>query len=417
MKQEHVILVGVQTTQSDTQFAYSLEELTRLTTTADGQVVLVMTQKAERVNAKTYLGSGKLEELHQMVQELEADTVIFNTELSPTQVRNLQAVLSESCKVIDRTQLVLDIFAKRARTKEGRLQVELAQLEYLLPRLRGQGEQLSRLGGGIGTRGPGESKLETDRRHIVGKLEDIREELAKVQKHRDRQREQRKSGEHFQIALIGYTNAGKSTIFNQLSKGHSFAEDKLFATLDPLARQCVLPCGMVVILADTVGFIQDLPTRVIAAFRSTLEEAKAADLLLHIVDGANANYVGHEQTVEQLLAELEADQIPTLTVYNKNDCIPETFLPRQLHHLRMSAQDPSDIERLGLAIEARLCQLFEAYHFRLKPEQLDWHHRLQRQTILREFRYDEASNTYEVQGFMPPTGTFSAYVRELANQK
>ncbi|MGL6228151.1 MAG: GTPase HflX, partial [Culicoidibacterales bacterium] len=149
MKQERVILVGVQTTQPDLQFAYSLEELTRLTTTADGQVVLVMTQKAERVNAKTYLGSGKLEELHQMVQELEADTVIFNTELSPTQVRNLQAVLSESCKVIDRTQLVLDIFAKRARTKEGRLQVELAQLEYLLPRLRGQGEQLSRLGGGI----------------------------------------------------------------------------------------------------------------------------------------------------------------------------------------------------------------------------------------------------------------------------
>lgn len=412
MKQERVILVGVQTTQANDQFAYSLEELERLTQTADGVVVMIVTQKAEQINTKTYLGSGKLEELQVLVEEKEADTVIFNTELSPTQVRNLQAVLSESCKVIDRTQLVLDIFAKRARTKEGRLQVELAQLEYLLPRLRGQGTQLSRLGGGIGTRGPGESKLETDRRHIVRKLEDIRDELAKVQKHRDRQRLARKSAEQFQIALIGYTNAGKSTIFNQLSKGHSFAEDKLFATLDPLARQFVLPSGMVVILSDTVGFIQDLPTRVVAAFRSTLEEAKEADLLLHIVDGANANYIGHEQTVHALLEELEADQIPMLTVYNKNDIIPASFIPRQLHHVRMSAKDQADLAKLETAIEERLCQLFEPYHFWLQPEQLDWHHRLKRQTILKSFEYDEKQGAYEVRGFMPKTGTFSAHVRQ-----
>lgn len=412
MKQERVILVGVQTDQSDDHFAYSLEELERLTDTADGTVVMIVTQKADGVNAKTYIGSGKIEEVKALVEELEADTVIFNAELSPTQVRNVQAVLSESCKVIDRTQLVLDIFAKRARTKEGRLQVELAQLEYLLPRLRGQGTQLSRLGGGIGTRGPGESKLETDRRHIVRKLDDIRGELAKVQKHRDRQREKRKAGEHFQIALIGYTNAGKSTIFNQLSKSESLAEDKLFATLDPLARQIVLPSGMLVMLSDTVGFIQDLPTRVVAAFRSTLEEAKEADFLLHIVDGANANYIGQEETVEGLLKELDASGIPMLTVYNKNDLIPEGFLPRQLHHVRISAQQADDLAKLAQTIETRLIQLFEAYEFELLPEQLDWHYRLKQQTILKTFDYDEARGVYKVAGFMPKTGTFSAHVRQ-----
>src|SRR5690606_9949760 len=277
---EKAILVGCQVqTEDDSRFQYSLEELQSLTKTAKGQVVMTITQKRERVHPATYIGKGKVEELVNLEEELEPDVIIFNDELSPSQVRNLSAKFQ--ARVIDRTQLILDIFASRANSKEGKLQVELAQLQYLLPRLIGKGIELSRLGGGIGTRGPGETKLETDRRHIHKRIDDIKNQLSVIVQHRERYRERRKKNNTYQIALVGYTNAGKSTLFNRLTEADSFEENLLFATLDPMTRRMILPGGITTLLTDTVGFIQDLPTSLIAAFRSTLEEVKEADLILH----------------------------------------------------------------------------------------------------------------------------------------
>ncbi|MRU06354.1 GTPase HflX, partial [Bacillus anthracis] len=210
-------------------------------------------------------------------------------------------------------------FAQRAKSREGKLQVELAQLQYTMPRLMGQGLSLSRLGGGIGTRGPGETKLETDRRHIRSRIDEIKKQLAVVVEHRKRYRERRKDNKVFQVSLIGYTNAGKSTLFNRLTEADTFEENLLFATLDPTTRKMPLPSGYTVLLTDTVGFIQDLPTSLIAAFRSTLEEAGEADVILHVVDSADPNYVGHEKTVKQLLSELEINHIPIITLYKKKD--------------------------------------------------------------------------------------------------
>lgn len=227
------------------------------------------------------------------MEELEADLLIFNDELSPSQLKSLATAIE--VKMIDRTQLILDIFAKRARTREGKLQIELAQLQYALPRLTGQGINLSRQGGGIGARGPGETKLETDRRHIRNRIHEINTQLSTVIRHRSRYRERRKKNGVLQIALVGYTNAGKSTWFNRLTSADSYEEDLLFATLDPMTRKMVLPSGYSVLLSDTVGFIQDLPTTLIAAFRSTLEEVKEADLILHLIDSSNEDYAGHEK--------------------------------------------------------------------------------------------------------------------------
>jgi len=238
---EKAILVGCQLHDNEERFLYSMEELASLTETAQGQVVTKVSQKRDRVDPSTYIGKGKVEEIKHLEEELEADLVIFNDELSPSQLRNLSNLLNG--RVIDRTQLILDIFAGRARSKEGKLQVELAQLQYLLPRLIGQGTELSRLGGGIGTRGPGETKLESDRRHIRRRISEIKNQLEAIVSHRERYRERRKKNKTFQIALVGYTNAGKSTLFNRISSADSFEENLLFATLDPLTRKIILPSG------------------------------------------------------------------------------------------------------------------------------------------------------------------------------
>ncbi|MBM4763878.1 GTPase HflX [Bacillus sp. B15-48] len=396
---EKAILVGCQTAlEDDDRFHYSMEELASLTETAQGTVVMSVVQKREKVHPATYLGKGKVEELETLVEELEADLVIFNDELSPSQIRNLSSAID--ARVIDRTQLILDIFARRARSKEGKLQVELAQLQYLLPRLMGQGIALSRLGAGIGTRGPGETKLETDRRHIRRRIDDIKGQLETIVQHRDRYRERRKKNKAFQIALIGYTNAGKSTLFNRLTEADSYEENQLFATLDPMTRKVILSSGFTVLLTDTVGFIQDLPTTLIAAFRSTLEEVKEADLLLHVVDMANPDYFSHEKTVNHLLEELKANQLPQIIVYNKKDIAHPDFVPSaQSETAFISAFLNGDLELLKGKIEKMMIAMMEPFHVLVPSSEGKLLSQLKMETILRELNYVEESEAYECRGF------------------
>ncbi|MGD9892985.1 MAG: GTPase HflX, partial [Dehalococcoidia bacterium] len=266
-----------------------------------------------------YIGKGKLEEIVALRQELPYDVVIFDDELSPSQQRNLEDALAT--KVIDRTALILDIFAGRAHTREGQLQVELAQHEYLLPRLAGQWSHLERLGGGIGTRGPGESQLETDRRLIRRRIARLRDQIEEVRRHRQLYRRRRAKQGVSVVALVGYTNAGKSTLMNTLSGAGVLAEDRLFATLDPITRRVEMPSGDYFLLTDTVGFIQKLPTQLVAAFRATLEELSDADLLLHVVDITHPNAAEQAQTVEETLAELDVANKPRLTLLNKIDLL------------------------------------------------------------------------------------------------
>lgn len=324
---EKAILVGVESPGDDPgQVAYSLEELVRLADTAGADVLQQVIQKRGKPHAATFLGRGKAEEVAALCRDLEADLVIFDRELSPAQARNLEDVTG--VRVIDRTQLILDIFARRARTREGKLQVELAQLNYLLPRLIGRGVELSRLGGGIGTRGPGETKLEVDRRRIRKRIADLNAEIMEVKKHRALLRRGRKEIPVPLVALVGYTNAGKSTILKKLTGADVLVEDKLFATLDPTTRRVVLPNNETVLLTDTVGFIQNLPHHLVAAFRATLEEVVEADLLLHVVDAAHPNMEGQIEAVNRVLESLGAAAKPFIMVYNKIDLLLDAVPPR-----------------------------------------------------------------------------------------
>ncbi|KIL44993.1 GTPase HflX [Jeotgalibacillus soli] len=395
---ERAILVGVQVGQTeDERFAQSLEELKALTETAQGEVVSVMTQNRDRIHSSTYMGKGKLEELQVLEEELEPDVIIFNSELSPSQNRNISKVLN--ARIIDRTQLILDIFAQRARSREGKLQVQLAQLEYLLPRLSGQGIELSRLGGGIGTRGPGETKLETDRRHIRGEISEIKRQLKNVVKHREQYRERRRKNHVFQISLVGYTNAGKSTLFNRLADADSYEENQLFATLDPMTRKLTLPSQHSILMTDTVGFIQDLPTTLIASFRSTLEEVNEADLLLHVVDSAHPDHVNHEQTVQRLLVDLHMDHIPQLTVYNKRDLSSADFVPSPNHdYLWMSALNEQDLQQLLLEVEKQMLDRMKLYEVVVPSTEGKLISRLKRETIVRDVTFNETDDQYIIQG-------------------
>ncbi|GIN94919.1 GTPase HflX [Siminovitchia terrae] len=399
-EKEKVILVGCQLNDNDQKFQYSMDELSSLTSTARGEVIAQIQQKRERLHPATYIGKGKLEELHQLEKELEPDLIIFNDELSPTQLRNLQSVLSS--RVIDRTHLILDIFAQRAKSKEGILQVELAQLQYLLPRLAGQGTALSRLGGGIGTRGPGETQLETDRRHIRRRIDDIKSQLQTIVKHRERYRKRRKRNNTFQIAIVGYTNAGKSTLFNRLSMAESFEEDKLFATLDPMTRRVVLPSGYSELITDTVGFIQDLPTTLIAAFRSTLEEVNEANLLIHVVDSSNPDYFSHERTVNELLKELDMEHLPQLLVYNKADEVRSDFVPSSGEIMLISAFDEEDRNRLKKKIEDMSIASMEYYHVIVPSDEGRLLSVLKSETILRELVFLEEKQAFRCKGYVLP---------------
>lgn len=394
---EKGILVAVQTTQSDENFYYSVEELRQLVGNTGVEVVGELTQKREQVDHRTLIGKGKLQELKSLVNELKAEVVVFNQELSPSQVRNIQEVID--VKVIDRIQVILDIFALRATSKEGSLQVQLAQLNYLLPRLVGHGVNMSKLGGGIGTRGPGETKLETDRRHINRQITEIKRELKKVEAHRIRRRKNRQSGNLFQIGLLGYTNAGKSTILNGLTDSDTYEKDELFATLDPITRRLELNSGLQMTLTDTVGFIQDLPTDLIEAFQSTLEETRDVDLLLHVVDAASPNMKAQEETVLELIENLEMDHIPILTVYNKRDLVQGDFYPSLYPNIVISAVKDKDLEKLLEKIEKVIREQLESYTIKIPANRGDILAELKTGTIVTKQDFDAESQSYQVSGF------------------
>ena len=319
-KAERAFLVGVGSKtykNSDWSIQDSLQELSYLTKTAGANVVGILTQKLDAPTPAYYIGRGKIEELINLKEQTPHDTVIFDDELSPRQQRNLEEALG--VKVIDRSALILHIFARKARTHEGKLQVELAQHQYLLPRLVGQWRHLERLGGGIGTRGPGEAQLETDRRLIHKRINLLQNKIESVRKHRALYRKRRKETGKPIVALVGYTNAGKSTLFNTLSKASVDVENRLFSTLDPVTRRLTLPAGQQFLITDTVGFINKLPPSIIAAFRATLEELDEADLLLHVVDITHKNAANQCLTVEKILRELNLENKPKFTVFNKLD--------------------------------------------------------------------------------------------------
>ena len=312
-QQERVILIGVEL-QGAANFAMSMEELASLAKTAGAQVVSSYTQKREKYDSKTFVGAGKLEEIKRMVEADEISTVIVNNRLTPRQNINLEEILG--VKVIDRMQLILDIFAMRARSHEGKLQVHLAQLKYLLPRLVGQGIMLSRQAGGIGSRGPGESQLELNRRSVRNQIHDIERQLKIVEKSRATVREKRLDSSVFKVGLIGYTNAGKSTIMNILTNKSQYEADELFATLDATTKSVNLTGRLNVTLTDTVGFIQDLPTELVSSFKSTLEESKNEDLLVHVIDASVPNHEEHEKPVLAIMKDVDMLDIPRLTLYN-----------------------------------------------------------------------------------------------------
>jgi GTP-binding protein HflX len=314
---------------------HSLEELAGLADAADAHVVLRVLQERPKADAATFLGSGKVELLARAADEADVDVVIFDNELSPAQLRELQKRLQR--KVVDRTQLILDIFARRARTREGKLQVELAQLKYLLPRLVGAGMELSRLGGGIGTRGPGETKLEADRRRIRVRIHTLQQEIDDVRRRRSQLRERRRKTAVPTVALVGYTNAGKTTLFNRLTRSHALTSNALFVTLDPLVRTVRLPDNRELLLSDTVGFIDRLPHALVAAFRATLEETAEADLALHVVDASSPERERHMAAVARVLEEVGATNVMRIDVFNKIDRLSPD------ERRRLAESDPSAV--------------------------------------------------------------------------
>lgn len=394
---EKAVLAAVQTTESDTHFQYSLDELKHLVENTGVEVVGEVTQKRDHLDNRTLIGKGKIQELKRLVEETDAQTVVFNQELSPSQVRNIQNEID--VKILDRIQVILDIFAIRATSREGGLQVQLAQLSYLLPRLVGHGINMSRLGGGIGTRGPGETKLETDRRHINRQITDIRKELKKVEQHRDRIRKQRDRTNLFRIGLIGYTNAGKSTVLNALTDSQTYEKDELFATLDPVTRKLELTSGLQVTLTDTVGFIQDLPTQLIESFQSTLEESRDVDLLLHIVDASAPNMETHQDTVLSLLKNLDMDSIPLFTVYNKKDLVDGSFYPTLFPNAIISAIDKDDQELLLEKIEHAVQQELEHYSVNIPSDRGDVLAKLNTETIISKEEFVIETQEYHVEGY------------------
>ncbi len=350
-KVTRALLVSVDTGDFDAEA--SLDELAELVKSAGAEPVLSLMQRLGRVESGTYVGTGKLREIAEICAEQEIDLIVADSELSPTQIKNMED--AADVRVIDRTTLILDIFALRARSKEGKLQVELAQLKYMLPRLTGRGVEMSRLGGGIGTRGPGETKLETDRRHIRRRIETLKEELDEVEKHRRMLRRRREKDGVITCAIVGYTNAGKSTLMNYLTDAGVLAQDKLFATLDPTSRALKLPGGVSVMLIDTVGLVRRLPHHLVEAFRSTLEEAALSDIIINLCDASSDEARVHLQVTRDLLDSLGCGDTPVLTVLNKCDLLDSGLQAQDFGScIRISAKTGEGVENLLQAIEDNL---------------------------------------------------------------
>ncbi len=375
---ERAVLVGAPLKEVDTRLVQEhMDELRRLTDTAGGEVVGAVVQRLDTPDAHTFIGSGKVKEVRELVQEREADLVIFDEDLKPDQAKNLERSLD--VRVMDRSELILDIFASRARTREAKLQVELAQLQYLLPRLARMWTHLSRIRGGIGLRGPGETQLETDRRLIGRRIADLRVKLHDVAEARATRRKRRRG--EYRVALVGYTNAGKSSILKALTGADVLVEDRLFATLDSATRSVELGQGYECLLTDTVGFIRKLPHHLVASFRSTLEEAREADLLLHVIDAAHPDWEEQKEVVEEVLADLELDGSPQLLVFNKTDRL--THGEEEALRARIVAFDPtpsvfvSAVEEGGLqslvdALRARVRARYPRVELDLPPEEGEW---------------------------------------------
>ena len=345
------VLVSVDTGDYDAEA--SLSELKELVKSAGAEPLFTVTQNLKRPETGTYVGTGKLQEIADICKQQEIDLLVFDCELSPTQIRNIEA--ETDTRTIDRTMLILDIFALRARSKEGKLQVELAQLKYLMPRLTGKGVAMSRLGGGIGTRGPGETKLETDRRHISRRMETLKAELADVEQHRSMLRKRREKDGVITCAIVGYTNAGKSTLMNYLTDAGVLAQDKLFATLDPTSRALKLPSGVTVMMIDTVGLVRRLPHHLVEAFRSTLEEAALSDIILNVCDASSDESRVHMQVTTDLLNSLGCGDTPIITVLNKCDLLEEESFPQEIgSYVKISAKNGIGIDELLKAIDDNL---------------------------------------------------------------
>lgn len=396
--QYNAVLVGV---QRDEDISYSMEELEGLAEAAGASVLGSMVQNMERPNTATLIGKGKVEELADMVKAMETDMVIFNDELTGMQLRNLEDALG--VRIIDRTILILDIFASRATSREGKLQVELAQLKYRMPRLTGFGKSLSRLGGGIGTRGPGEKKLETDRRHIERRMTDIKEELSHLKNTRSVQRAKREKSSIPVVALVGYTNSGKSALMNRIlsdvqkEEKSVFEKDMLFATLDVQQRNVTLEGGRQFILIDTVGFVSKLPHSLVEAFKATLEEVTYADLLLHVVDSSYENHDFHIQVTEKVMKEIGAGDKEKIMVFNKTDLPHDDILPAAgCENVEISAKYGTNIDALMSKIESKIFGDYTKACFLIPYDRGDVSSYLCSRTEVKKMEYRDEGTYFEV---------------------
>ena len=399
-KRETAVLIGVHA-QTDRQFNFesTMEELDALSQTCQLNVKGQITQNREQFDHKYYVGKGKIDEIKSFIEFHDIDVVVTNDELTTAQSKTLNDNLG--IKIIDRTQLILEIFALRARSREGKLQVELAQLDYLLPRLQGHGKSLSRLGGGIGTRGPGETKLEMDRRHIRTRMNEIKHQLKTVVDHRERYRNKREQNQVFQIALVGYTNAGKSSWFNVLANEETYEKNILFATLDPKTRQIQVNEGFNLIISDTVGFIQKLPTTLVAAFKSTLEEAKGADVLMHVVDASHSEYRTQIDTVNQIINDLDMDHIPQVVIFNKKDlCNEQMDVPvSKSANVFVSSRDENDKQKVKNLVIQEIKNSLSPYEEIVDSADADRLYFLKQHTLVTEIIFDETQASYRIKGF------------------
>lgn len=396
---DRVLIVAVETPDIDSELLNTLlEEMESLVTTAGGQVCGCIRQKLRQIDKRSLVGEGKLLEIEDYIVANEVNLLVTYNPLTP----NMHQYLTNrfDIRLIDRVQLILDIFAMRARSREGKLQVELAQYKYLLPRMVGRGKSMSRLGGGIGSRGPGETQLETDRRHIRRLMRSIEKDLKEVEANRDRTRHRRLEGSEFNVGLVGYTNAGKSTLLSQLTGQETYVENLLFATLDPLTRKLSIRGQDTFTLTDTVGFIEALPQQLIQTFKSTLEEIRQVDMLLHVVDVSDPAHLMHEEAVMSLLKDLEMDEIPILTLYNKKDQLKNThFSPTLFPHLIISAHDETDIERVKEGIWQEAVRQGQALEVRIPADQADDLYHLKKVDLVESIDFDEDRDDYVVHGY------------------